>query len=172
MQSRDQYNNNTQKASIADMIREKKAFIAIGLLTLIVFAGAVFFLSRGNETSLPEDQIVARNGLHWHPKLSILIKGQKQNIPKDIGIGAIHQSIHTHEDDGIIHMEMQGVVTKDDTKLGNFFRIWGKKFSSSQIFEFKNSSDSAVKMLVNGKTNEDFGNYQMHDGDEIEIRYE
>ena len=83
--------------------------------------------------------------------------------------------MHTHAEDyrdGIVHMEMQGVVAKDETRLGRFFEIWGKKFSSSQIFGFKNSSEAAVKMLVNGKMNKDFENYNMRDGDKIEIRYE
>lgn len=176
MQSRDQNNNiNPQKISIIELAKEKKALIGLGLLTIVILAGAVFFLSRSNETALPEEQVVAKNGLHWHPKLAVYINGKKQEFTDSIGLGAVHQKMHTHVQDykeGVVHMEMPGIVTKDDTKLGNFFRIWGKKFSSSQMFEFKNSSEAAVKMLVNGKTNKDFENYQMNDGDRIEIRYE
>ena len=69
-------------------------------------------------------------------------------------------------------MEFSGVVTKEDTRLGNFFKTWGKEFSSTQIFEYKNSSESAVIIFVNGKENLDFENYLMRDGDKIEIRYE
>ena len=126
-------------------------------------------------SSIPKDQIVAQNGLHWHPRVSVTIKGEKQEFEDNIGLGAIHQKMHTHDEDykdGVVHMEMQGVVTKEETRLGRFFEIWGKKFNSSQIFEFKNSTGSAVKMLVNGKTNKDFENYQMRDGDKIEIKYE
>lgn len=175
MQSREQNNsnNNTQKRSIVDILAEKKAFIILGLLTIIILAGAVLFLSRGEDSSVPEDQIIAKNGLHWHPRLEIYINGEKQEIRENIGIvGQIHQRIHTHDESGTIHMEMSGVVTKDETKIGNFFRIWGKEFSPSQIFEFKNSSEAAVKMFVNGKVNKDFENYQMRDGDKIEIKYE
>ena len=87
----------------------------------------------------------------------------------------MHQEIHTHDQDakdGVIHMEMKGVVTKDETKLKNFFRVWGKEFSSTQIFDKKNGEEGKVKMMVNGKENIDFENYQMRDGDNIEIRYE
>ncbi|MBI4096860.1 MAG: hypothetical protein HY428_00400, partial [Candidatus Levybacteria bacterium] len=120
------------------MTTEHKVIGGIALVTIVILVGAVFLLSKGNEQSVPQDQIVANNGLHWHPKLAIYIKGQKQEIPANIGIGAVHQKIHTHDEDakdGVVHMEMQGVVTKDDTKLGNFFRIWGKDFNSTQIFD-------------------------------------
>lgn len=159
------------------MTTEHKVIGGIGLLTLVILVGGVLFLSRGSTTSssVPQADIVAQNGLHWHPKLAIYIKGQKQDISENIGIGAVHQKIHTHDEDakdGIVHMEMQGVVTKDDTKLGNFFRIWGKDFNATQIFDKKNGAEGTVKMTVNGKENTEFENYKMRDGDQIEIKYE
>lgn len=159
------------------MTAEQKIIGGISLLTLSILVGAVFWLSSSSnvKSSIPKDQIVAENGIHWHPRLLITIKGQKQEIPANIGIGAIHQKIHTHPEDnkeGVIHMEMQGIVTKDDTKLGNFFKIWGKEFNSTQIFDRKNGKDGKVKMLVNGKENNSFEDYQMRDKDLIEIIYE
>ena len=155
---------------------ETKILIGGGIITILVIVGISLFISKGEETSeIPKDQIVAQNGLHWHPKLEVYIKGEKQEFTDSIGLGAVHQKMHTHTEDykdGVVHMEMSGVVAKDNTKLGNFFRIWGKEFSSSQIFEFKNSSTSAVKMMVNGKVNSEFANYHMRDGDMIEVRYE
>ena len=148
-------------------------FSSIGI-TVIILIGAIFLLSK-NDSSISEGDVVSKNGLHWHPKLAVYLNGKKQEFTDNIGLGAVHQKMHTHSQDykdDVVHMEMSGIVTKDETRLGNFFRIWGKKFNSSQIFEFKNSSEAAVKMLVNGKTNKDFENYQMHDGDRIEIRYE
>lgn len=157
------------------MTTERKVIGGIIFLTIAILVGGVFFLSKGGNSSVPSDQVVASNGLHWHPKLTIYIKGQKQDIPANIGIGAVHQKIHTHDEDakdGVVHMEMQGVVTKDDTKLGKFFTIWGKEFSSTQIFDKKNGADGTVKMTVNGQENKDFENYLMKDGDKIEVRYE
>lgn len=157
------------------MTTEQKIIGGIALVTIVILVGAVFLLSKGNEQSVPQDQIVANNGIHWHPKLAIYIKGQKQEIPANLGIGAVHQKIHTHDEDakdGVVHMEMPGVVTKDDTKLGNFFRIWGMDFNSTQIFDKKNGALGTVKMTVNGKENTEFENYKMRDGDQIEIKYE
>lgn len=176
MQSRETINNNPQKLSIIDMVMEKKIYIFFGLLTLVILIGAVIFLSKDSSSSVPKGDIVASNGLHWHPKLTITIDGKRQEIPANLGIGgAVHQKIHTHDQDakdGVVHMEMQGVATKDDTKLDNFFRIWGKDFNSTQIFDKKNGQKGKVKMMVNGKENIEFENYMMKDGDNIEIRFE
>ncbi len=157
------------------MTTEHKVIGGITLLTIAILVGGVFFLSKGGESSVPADQVVANNGLHWHPRLTVTIKGQKQEIPANLGIGAVHQELHTHDEDakdGVVHMEMKGVVTKDETKLGNFFRIWGKEFNSTQIFDKKNGEEGKVKMMINGEENMDFENYMMKDGDTIEIRYE
>jgi len=154
---------------------DTKIIGGIGLLTLAILVGGVFFLSKSENPSVPEGEIVERNGLHWHPKLTVTIKDQKQDIPANLGIGAVHQEMHTHDKDakdGVIHMEMKGIVSKEDTKLSNFFRIWGKEFSSTKIFDRENGEEGKVKMMVNGKENTEFENYKMRDGDRIEIKYE
>lgn len=166
------------------MTTEKKVIGGIILLSIAILVGGVFFLSgdsdlstssKSTNTFATDSEIVARNGMHWHPKLSIYLKGEKQPFTNGIGLnGGVHNPIHTHDDANkdIVHMEFQGVVTKEDTKLANFFKIWGKKFSSTQIFDKKNGEEGTVRMTVNGKGNTQFENYQMRDGDMIEIRYE
>ncbi len=153
---------------------ETKIIGGIAILTVVILVGGVFLLSlqQSKEASIPKGNIISRNGIHWHPQLSISIKGKQQEIPKDIGIGAVHQRIHTHDASGTLHMEMSGLVTRDETKLGNFFKIWGKTFNREQILDKKNREEGKVKMFVNGKENNKFENYLMKDGDKIEIRYE
>ncbi|MBI2031557.1 MAG: hypothetical protein HYT08_02975 [Candidatus Levybacteria bacterium] len=156
------------------MTTEVKVIGGVILVTIIIFIGGIFFLSKSEET-VPEADVVSRNGLHWHPRLTVYIKGKKQEFTDNIGLGAVHQPMHTHVEDyksGVVHMEMQGVVAKDETKLGNFFRIWNKQFSSNTLFDETNGSEGTVKMLVNGSESKDFENYMMHDGDNIEIKYE
>ena len=166
------------------MTTEKKIIGGITLLSIAILVGGVLLLSdssnssssdKSANTSVTESEIVARNGMHWHPRLSIYIKGEKQPFTNGIGLnGAVHNPIHTHEDANkdIIHMEFGGIVTKEDTKLGNFFKIWGKEFNSTQIFDRRNGEEGTVKMTVNGKENTEFENYKMRDGDQIEIKYE
>lgn len=122
--------------------------------------------------SVPETDIIARQGLHWHSELSIVIEGEKQEVPADIGIGATHNPIHTHDASGVIHMEFSGLVKKDNLKLGQFFKIWNKQFNSNCIFDYCNSQERKIKMSVNGQPNADFENYIMRDQDKIEIIYE
>ncbi len=157
------------------MTTEKKIIGILVIGTVAILGGAVFFLSKGGSTSVPEDQIVARSGLHWHPKLAIFLGGQKQPFPDSIGLnGPVHNPIHTHDDanQDIIHMEFSGMVTKDQTKLSKFFQIWGKDFNSMKLLDKEASSGGVIKMTVNGEENKDFENYMMKDGDKIEVRYE
>lgn len=113
----------------------------------------------------PESDIVSRTGFHWHPELTMYVKGEKQEIPANIGIGAVHQPIHTHDDSsqGIVHMEFQGLVRKQNAILGQFLKSWDKDI---------NSFGTNVKMNVNGQENTELENYQMQDKDKIELRYE
>ena len=91
------------------------------------------------------------------------MKGEKVEIPQNIGLGAVHQPTHTHDDLPLIHLEFSGLVKGDDTKLGKFFRVWNKDFR-----EF----GQTVTMTVNGEPNTELENYPMKDKDKIVLRYE
>ena len=162
------------------LTNEIKIITVICFVTIAVVGVVIFSFSgtpatpRESSSTIPKDQIITENGLHWHPTLAIYIEGEKQEIPANIGLGAEHLSIHTHEDanEGVIHMEFSEQVLREDTRLGNFFITWGKPFSKSQIFDKKNTGDKKVTMTVNGKVNNEYEKYQMKDGNEIIIRYE
>ena len=143
-------------------------FLLIILISGILILGW-FFISK---ISMPNSEIVTRNGIHWHPELSIKILGQKIEIPANIGLGITERPIHTHDDMGVIHLEFPGLVKKDDIKLGKFFQIWGKTFNKDCIFDKCAGPEGQVKMIVNGKENSEFENYIMKDGDKIEIIFE
>lgn len=123
-----------------------------------------------------ESDVVSRNGLHWHPEISIFVKGVKQEIPhmglSDMDMSAMHkmhsrmQKQHMHEgpnDQGIIHLKFQGLVLKSDIMLGEVFKKLGKN---------TRSYGTNLKMTVNGKENTEYENYVMQDKDKIELRYE
>jgi len=149
-----------------------KNILIISGLAILLLVGAVWW-SKSLQESDPN--IISTQGVHWHPQLTIYVKGEKQDIPANIGIGMQYAStptfdssmrmtaMHTHEEDGTIHLEFPGRVTKDNTTLGNFFSILGKDFMSF---------GSSVTMTVNGKENTEFDKYEMQDGDKIELRYE
>lgn len=157
------------------MTTDKKVIWSIALASIIILVGGIFLLTKSTTPNIPDDQIVARNGLHWHPNLSIFIKGEKKELDDGIGLGVVHQDIHTHTEDfkqGVVHMEMKGVVSKADTKLGRLFQIWGKQFNSQCLLDQCATESGKIKMTVNGQENKDYENYLMKDGDKMEIRYD
>ncbi|MEK7138949.1 MAG: hypothetical protein AAB799_02095 [Patescibacteria group bacterium] len=134
-----------------------------GGIAVAVIGGLIWYAA--TRPPIPESDIVSRTGFHWHPQLAIYVKGEKQEIPANIGIGAIHQPIHTHDDSGqgIVHMEFQSLVRKQDVTLGQFFKNWDKDMRSFGV---------NMKMTVNGEANTDYENYAMRDKDKIELRFE
>ncbi len=153
--------------------RKIKKIIKTSLIFFIV-GGAISGLGWyfAAKPSPQESEIIASNGIHWHPELSIKILGQQIEVPANIGLGITGMPLHTHDDTGVIHLEFSGVVKEDDIRLSRFFEIWGKKFTKNCIFDKCSSPDGKVKMLVNGELSSEFENYMMKDGDKIEIIFE
>ncbi len=157
----------------ADKNKARRKLIKLGLgwgLPGLVIAGAAWAVITSPKTA--DDDIVSRESIHWHPRLTIAINGEQREIPGNIGIGGVHKDIHTHGADNTLHVEMNRLVREDDVRVKNFFDIWGEQFTSECILDACNGDDGAVKMLVNGVENQEFENYLMRDGDRIEIVFE
>ena len=84
---------------------------------------------------------------HIHAHIAVYVGGQQRSVPEGVGIepprqevstgegpyvvsGACYYWLHTHTDDGIIHIESP---TRKLYTLGNFFDIWGHPLSTSQV---------------------------------------
>lgn len=154
-----------EKEATMQSRRTKKiiSWVAWSAFGVAIIGGLVWLVASAPKT--PEGEILSRTGFHWHPELTIYVKGEKQEFPANIGIGAVHQPIHTHDDaaQGIVHLEFQGLVRKQDITLGQFFKGWGKDMRSF---------GANMKMTVNGVENTEYENYVMQDKDKIELRYE
>lgn len=153
--------------------------VAVVAASLILSAYALY---------LPKPQLTptaaaTASPIHFHPNLTIILNGQKQTIPANIGItignnidnevsGMRMSPIHTHDDTGKLHVEVANPSIKPEvTTLGYFFKVWGKTFNSSCVFEFCNGPAGRLRVFVNGKENSDFERYSMKDGDEIVIQF-
>ena len=136
--------------------------VAIGVLVVFGLIGLKSQEPKDLEENI-NNQIISDNGIHWHPELEIYVKGERLEIPQNIGLIGVHSPMHTHEDLPVIHLEFGGRVTENDIKLGRFFKVWRKDF-----MEFGDT----VTMTVNGEPNLELENYQMKDGDKVELRYE
>ncbi len=137
----------------------KKILIIGGVVIALLLGGSLW--TRSLESNNVD--VISRNGLHWHPTLTIYVKGEKLEIPQNIGLGAVHQPMHTHDDLPIIHLELSGLVRTEDVILGQFFKNWGKDIRSF---------GQNMRMTVNGVLNTEYENYMMNDGDAIELHYE
>ena len=153
--------------------RKIKKLLNYSLITLVA-GGAIFGVSWWifQQEPISESDIISRQGIHWHSDLSVKILGQYQDIPANIGLGVTERYIHTHDSDGVIHMEFPRLVRKEDIRLSQFFNIWGKEFNEDCIFDRCSGLDGKVKMFVNGEPNYEFENYIMQDKDKIEIVFE
>ncbi len=167
---------NTDSDSQEDT--SKKMTIISVIFTIILISGAVLYskgILQGDKNSAQNEyaDIVSTRGVHFHPNIEIIIKGEKFVIPTNTGIkGNIHEPMHTHDLTGTVHIEIPGVVKNDDLKISRFFNIWGKTFNKECIFDNCNGSEGKVKMIVNGIESDQFEDYSLRDGDKIRIIFE
>lgn len=168
---------------------KKTHFLVVIISVMSIAVISAFVYASGSNQNMNSDYMTANSfgdstdgQLHWHPKLSITINGEKQYIPMNIGItigkvmdieasGMRMSPMHTHEDDGTIHME-QIKPTDRTLRLGYLFEVWDKRFDSNCIFEYCNDGNRTIKMFVNGLSNFEFDNYMPKDKDEISIVYD
>jgi hypothetical protein len=86
---------------------------------------------------------------HIHQHLAILNHGKPLGVPADIGIpvvGSCLYWLHTHTDDGIIHVESPVMRT---FTLGQFFDIWGEPLTATNVAGAK-AQKGQVRAYVNG----------------------
>lgn len=153
----------------------KRALTQVLLWGLVLAFVGWFIWSVVKSPKLPADNVVSRTEIHWHTHVVIKIKGKEITIPANVGIntGETHpERMHTHDTDNKIHIEKLPPVTKDDIKLSNFFQIWGKTLTPDCVLDSCNVDKGTLKMTVNGKENHDFGDYLIHNNDEIVLDYE
>jgi hypothetical protein len=90
--------------------------------------------------------------VHNHVHLTMLNDGKNVELPAGIGIktdaGCLYW-LHTHETDGIIHVESPG---RADFTLGDFFNVWGQTLSQSEAGPLKAGEGQSLRFYVNGQT--------------------
>lgn len=150
----------------------KKAIYIIIPIAVIGLAYAFLSLQETPTNNAIDNSDIPNYPIHWHPKLEIIIKGQQQTIPPNLGLtGAAHQPIHTHDSTGVLHYE-NNRPTFENMRLGYFFeKVWRKTFKSTCILNYCNGDEGTVKMFVNNLENNEFENYIPKDADEITIEF-
>lgn len=151
-----------------DLSKHWKKIVGVGLFSLV----AIFlFVAMTSPTAVVDKGQPLGQSIHWHPHITIILNGEEQVIPANIGLSPnYHNPTHTHDPDGVIHLEQQDPTTKSIT-LGNFFKVWNQQFTSECIFDSCVDETHALTMTVNGESNTEFGDYQMQGEDRIVIEY-
>ncbi|MBS3114519.1 hypothetical protein J4448_05445 [Candidatus Woesearchaeota archaeon] len=159
----------------------KKKIIYLIITAVLIFSVIFLLIKKPSNSNTTLE--VPKKPIHWHPKLKIIINGEEQFIPPNIGItignnidnhisGMRMSPTHTHESDDTIHLENNKPWLKPETlTLGYFFEVWGKNLNNSCIFDYCNGENGSLTITVNGQSNFEFEKYIMHDKDEIIIEY-
>jgi hypothetical protein len=99
-------------------------------------------------------------GLHSDQHLDIYADGQPVQIPASIGIPPGYVAggeptstdfisiLHTHDTSGIVHVEAPSVT---QYTLGEFFDVWGVKFTPQCLGSLCETKDKKIQVYVNGK---------------------
>lgn len=88
--------------------------------------------------------------LHIHQHLDIYIDGQLTQIPAGTGIDEADgfiSPIHVHDNTDVIHVESP---VDQPFYLGQFFDIWGVRFTANCIGSYCAQGDKSLKVFVNG----------------------
>ena len=146
-----------------------KRTIFLGIIALVIILGGCNTPTHEEllQLNLKDHEEMA---LHIHPSLEIEILGEKQPLPDHIGITQTGMRvIHTHGTDGKLHVESPYPA---EFYLKDFFAIWDKTFNEKQLFLYTTDDKHTLKVYVNEKEDNRFGNIPLKDGDKIKIVYQ
>jgi hypothetical protein len=122
--------------------------------------------------------ISVNTALSQHFVLDLYINGSQLVVPAHIGFNKTlwkdhsldsysynksYAAVHTHNTTGSVHVELRAW---HPCHLGEFFSIWGAPFDNGHLLSFV----GPVNVTVNGKSNADYRNLILQEGQHIEIR--
>ena len=87
---------------------------------------------------------------HVHSFLAVFVEGQQVQVPANIGINVQERCyfwLHTHDASGIVHVE---APQQRDFTLGQFFAIWDRQLSATQLLNKTVDAGHQIKVTVNG----------------------
>jgi hypothetical protein len=139
------------------------------VLGMAVAVGASILTGRTTPSAATHD--MSQEAMHIHPHLEVRMDGKPITVPVNIGISpSLYKAhsldqyagmhgmapLHTHSDDGTIHVESN--VVRNYT-LGEFLDIW----------DGLDIEGKAVSMTVDGEPVSDFRNHILRDGERLKL---
>lgn len=143
----------------------KIAIIAGAIIAVAVWVSMVSIKPSDDSKSMSKQMV-----MHIHPRIYIEMNGHPYMVPQNVGIdpsmwknhsldsyGMVGMApLHTHTNDGIIHVESN---VKRDYTLGEFLDIWGVDFK-----------DKTVNATSNGEPIPDYRSHILKDDESIILR--
>lgn len=145
-----------------------KGYITAVVIAAIVIGIILVIEMKPNqlEKSQSNNDVMA---MHIHQQISLITDGKPTVVPANIGIvqsiwnnhsldsyGMIGMApMHTHKDDGVIHVESK---VKRDYTVGEFLDIWGLDLTGYK-----------VNVTIDGNPVSDYRNHILNDGESIVI---
>jgi len=128
---------------------------AVAIVTVVLCVlFAVFIWLKGSsvKTYATVDGVDCQTGerleYHVHAALEILVDGAPVTVPKNTGIRSDCLFwLHTHDDTGLVHIE---APDNRGFTLGQFFQIWGRPLSATQLLNSTVDADHKITATVNG----------------------
>lgn len=108
---------------------------------------------------------------HVHAALRVYVSGKQVPVPANIGAepeARFLPSLHTHDPTGLIHIESS---EEYPFTLGQFFTIWGVKFTSIDLGGYLAGAGNTLAVYVNGKPVANPAGYAMKPHDDITVAY-
>lgn len=86
---------------------------------------------------------------HVHVNLKIYVEGQEVPVPANVGIRPdCLYWLHTHDASGTVHVE---APQRQHYTLGQFFNIWGRNLSETELIGYTVDETHQIKAYVNGE---------------------
>jgi len=150
------------------------AVVVVGVIGLLGYRN---FVPSGEGEKIPcnNPAIPDPTHLHIHPMLKIVVDGKEASIRANIGLEPLgcHRALHTHDEpleEGfrLLHIEPDFA---QDFRLGDFFELWQKPFSRSEVLEHKADAEHEIVMTVDGAPSDAFDDLIFKDRQRIIIEY-
>lgn len=106
-------------------------------------------------------------GEHIHPKLFVSVRGKSVPVPANMGIGAQHAPMHTHEPDGVMHVEGEA-----DPTLAEFMAVWGVPLTPKELGPYATNGRERLRMWVKDPDAKSFEEVSVRPGLALEDRME
>jgi hypothetical protein len=92
---------------------------------------------------------VEGTAVHIHQHLDLFVDGHEVPVPALVGIDPAvgFAPLHTHDSSGVVHVESPTVRTYT---LGDFFAVWGVRFTPGCLGGYCTSGDRRLRVYVNG----------------------